>query len=231
MSTAAGYIRVSTEEQVKEGLSIEAQHERLGAYCELRKMELGRVFVDGGVSGSVQLHKRRGGGELLEQVRVGQYDAVVAFKLDRIFRNARDCLAVVDGWNKAKVAFHLVDMGGQAIDTSSAMGRFFLTIMAGVAELERNQVSERIKSIQAYKRTRGEWLGGHAPYGWEVDGKKLVEVPEELAVVERVQELRGLGASIRQIASVLEKEGVRTRRGRPMHFKQVQRILKTCNER
>ena len=68
---------------------------------------------------------------------------IVALKLDRLFRDAADALHQSRAWDKAEIALHLVDMGGQSLNTASAMGRFFLNMMAGVAELERNLIAER----------------------------------------------------------------------------------------
>ena len=72
-------------------------------------------------------------------------------KLDRMFRNAGDCLATVEAWDRAGVALHVVDLGGNAIDTTSAAGRFMLVVLAGAAEMERNLIRERTKAALAVK--------------------------------------------------------------------------------
>ena len=73
----------------------------------------------------------------------------MACKLDRLFRDAADCLNVTKHWDKRNIALHLIDVGGQTIDTSSSMGRFFLTMMAGVAEMERNLIRDRTTRLVA----------------------------------------------------------------------------------
>ena len=144
MANAIIYLRVSTKEQAKEGVSLEAQEAKLTAYCTMRELNIIQVVVDAGVSGGKPLHKREGGRVVLNAIKTKQADAVVAYKLDRLFRDCADCLTVTKEWDNKDVALHLVDMGGQTLDTSSPMGRFFLTVMAGAAELERGLIGERV---------------------------------------------------------------------------------------
>ena len=141
MSHAILYLRVSTTEQATEGISLNVQEDRLRAYCTMRDLDIVQVITDAGVSAGKPLDTRPGGQQLLDTIRRKQADAVVAYKLDRLFRDCADCLTTTKTWDKKGVALHLVDLGGQTLDTSSPMGRFFLTVMAGAAELERNLVS------------------------------------------------------------------------------------------
>ncbi len=123
---AIGYIRCSTQEQADSGLGLTAQKERVRAYCKMKGMALLDIITDAGVSGGKPLAGREGGQQLLEAIRARRADAVVMLKLDRMFRNAGDCLTTVERWEKAGVALHVVDLGGNAIDTTSAAGRFTL---------------------------------------------------------------------------------------------------------
>ena len=168
MPAAVAYLRVSTEEQATEGVSLGAQEAKLRAYCAMRGLELAELVVDPGVSAGKPLASRPGGERLLALVRSRRVRHVVAFKLDRLFRDCANCLDVTRAWDRAGVSLHLVDLGGQAVDTSSAMGRFFLTVMAGAAELERNQVAERTRFAMRHKHDRGEFNGGQPRYGYRV---------------------------------------------------------------
>lgn len=85
----------------------------------------------------------------------------MALKLDRLFRDAEDALHQTKAWDKAGIALHLVDMGGQTLNTATAMGRFFLNMMAGFAELERNLIAERTATALAHKKTH---RGSLQPY-------------------------------------------------------------------
>ena len=117
---AIGYTRCSTNEQTISGLGLDVQAERVRAYCTLKGLRLVDLITDAGVSGGKALATRDGGRALLDALKRKQADAVVMLKLDRMFRNAGDCLTTVEAWEKAGVALHVVDLGGNAIDTTSA---------------------------------------------------------------------------------------------------------------
>src|SRR6185295_6880917 len=94
------------------------------------------VLADEGISASKPLDSRPRGQELTALVRSGSVRAIVGTKLDRLFRDTVDCLSTVEEWSRRDVALHLLDLGGQSIDTSSATGEFFLTLLAGLAQME-----------------------------------------------------------------------------------------------
>jgi len=217
MNQAVGYVRVSTEEQAREGVSLEAQEERLRVYATLTGLELQKVYAEEGVSGSVPLAERPIGRELVATIRKQRSD-VVALRLDRLFRDASDALEQTRAWDRQGVALHLVDMGGSTLNTASAMGRLFLTMTAAFAELERNLISERTAGAMAHKRARLE-VYGHAPLGYVRNGEKLEQVAEELDLVAKIRAMRADGSmSLRAIAESLNVEGVPTKqRGRWDH--------------
>lgn len=198
---ALGYTRVSTEEQANEGLSLDAQAERIRAYCKAQGLKLVELLSDEGVSAAKPLATRPAGSRLLTALDAGDAQAVVAVKLDRLFRDAVDCLSTVRDWNERGIALHLLDLGGSAFNSASALGRFFLTVMAGAAEMERNLISERTKIALAYKRSKGEWLGA-APFGYRLLNGALVPEPAEqelIAALKRDRRARHL--SIRELAA------------------------------
>jgi DNA invertase Pin-like site-specific DNA recombinase len=227
MRKVAGYIRVSSEEQSREGISMDAQRARIAAYCTMRGLELAETVEDPGVSAAKPLRVRPGGQRLLELLRRRKVSGIVAFKLDRLFRNCADCLANVEAWERAGVALHLIDLGGSAVDTSSAAGKFFLTVMAGAAELERNQISERTSAVLQHKAGRGEYTGGAPPFGFRLadDGVQLVPDLNEQRIIARVRELRDEGVSLRRIAARLAAEGYASRTGNRFAVVQIQRLL------
>jgi DNA invertase Pin-like site-specific DNA recombinase len=205
-----------------EGISLEAQEARLRAYCAMRGLDLVEVVVDAGVSGYKPLEERVGGKKVVDMVRSHAVGAVVALKLDRLFRNCADCLGVTSGWDRHEVALHLVDLGGQAVDTSSAMGRFFLTVMAGAAELERNQIAERTSTALQFKKSRGERVGT-VQYGFSLapDGVHLVENPAEQSIIGFARAARSQGCSLRKIAELLAKNGKKSRANNVFYPKQI----------
>lgn len=221
------YLRVSTQEQAREGISLAAQEAKLHAYCALRGLRIVEVICDAGVSGGKPMHSRAGGQRILDLVRRSAVAHVIAYKLDRLFRDCADCLTVTAAWDKKAIALHLVDLGGQTLDTSSAMGRFFLTVMAGAAELERNLIRERTSEAMGYVKSQGHKTGGDVPYGYAVaaDGKTLVAHEQEQAMLEAIRAARQRGFSQRAVVAELTRQGFTTRKGTPLILRQVQRIM------
>jgi site-specific DNA recombinase len=207
------YLRVSTDEQVKEGVSLAAQEERLRGYCMMTGLEIVALIREEGVSGRTPLAHRPGGKELLRLVRTGQVQHIVGLKLDRLFRDAEDCLRQTREWDKAGLTLHLLDLGGQAVSTSTAMGRMMLTMVSAFAELERNLIAERTASALQHKKSQRQ-VYGPTPYGFDRVGDLLVLNPVEQAVVARIQAMHAGGASVRHIAATLNAEGVPSKTGR-----------------
>lgn len=210
--TAVLYIRVSTDEQVRSGVSLAAQEERLRAYCTMRGLTIVATIRDEGVSAFKHLDKRPGGSELLQMIASGKAGHVVALKLDRLFRNASDALTTTEAWQRTGVALHLVDLGGSAMDTASSTGRMMLTMLAGFAEFERALISERTSRALEYKRDQRQAYAP-TPYGYRRQGKALKASRSELANVARIRELHAAGESLAAIARRLNAEDVPTKRG------------------
>lgn len=223
-NAAVCYVRVSTDGQANEGVSLEAQEEKIRAYCEMQDLEVLEVIEDKGVSGGKSLAEREGGKKLLEQINEHNPGHVVALKLDRLFRDTVDALEVTKEWDESGTALHLVDMGGQTVNTGSAMGRFFLNMMAGFAELERNLTAERTEQALSHKKENGEAYT-RTPYGLQRDGDSFLKDPEEMQTVHRIRRLRENGKTLQEIADVLNEDGIETKRGGKWYAKTVSNIL------
>ena len=223
---AVGYVRVSKEEQ-SEGMSLGVQEERIRAYCTLKGFELVRIYRDEGVSASIPLSEREDGKAMLALLTSGEAGHVVGMKLDRMFRDVIDCLENVDAWQDCGVSLHLLDMGGSAVDTTSAAGRFMLTVLAAAAEMERNRIRERTRDVLAAKKAKGERLG-RTPHGFTTPepGADMVPNVQELIAVRLI--LRGRRGrspqSFRRIAAELNDAGHRTQTGRPWHPSGVREV-------
>ncbi len=228
MKTIA-YIRCSTHEQADSGLGLDVQAERVRAYCTLKDSKLIEIITDAGVSGGKPLASREGGQRLLKAIKDREANAVVMLKLDRMFRNAGDCLSTVERWDKAGVALHVVDLGGNAIDTTSAAGRFMLVVLAGAVEMERNLTRERTKSAMAVKRANGQRTGT-VPFGHDLadDGVMLVPNESEQTVIADIRTMRSNGRTLKQIAAALTERGIPTKTGKSNCWthQAVARILK-----
>jgi len=225
---AIGYVRCSTQEQTDSGLGLDAQRERIRAYAALKGLRLVDIIEDASVSGGKPLASRDGGGRLLEALQKKQALAVVMLKLDRGFRNAGDCLNTVEQWEKRSIALHVVDLGGNATDTTSAAGRFMLVVLAGAAEMERNLTRERTRAALAVKKSNGQRVGT-VPYGYDLaeDGTTLMLNEAEQAVVQEIRAMREVGKTLKAIADVLTDRGVLTKTGKSSRWSHsaIARIL------
>lgn len=226
MKKAVGYIRVSTARQNEEGVSLDDQEQKIKDYVKFKDFELDEIVADRGVSAGIPLSDRPGGQKLMEKVESEEVSIVIAVKLDRLFRDAADCLNTSKSWDDKGAALHLLDLGGGTLDTSTAMGRMFLTMSAGFAEMERNLVKERTKNALQYKRDKRE-VYGHAPLGFKRVGDKLIEVEEELGIIDMIFELREEGLSLRKIAGKLNERNINTKQdGKKWYAATVNYILK-----
>lgn len=224
MEKAVCYIRVSTEEQARGGVSLAAQEERLAAYCKMTGLEIVKVIREEGVSAGKPLATRPGGERLLQLVARKKVKHVVALKLDRLFRDAEDALHQTKAWDKAGIALHLVDMGGQTLNTATAMGRFFLNMMAGFAELERNLIAERTATALAHKKTHRE-VYSPTPYGFDRVEESLTENAQEQETLAQIFAWRQAGWSLRKIAAELNRRGVPTKQGGQWYASTVRYLL------
>jgi site-specific DNA recombinase len=207
---ALGYIRVSTDEQAESGLGLAAQRKKIEDYCRLVDMELVEIIADEGVSGGKPISSRPGGRRLLKAIQAGLADAVVVMKLDRAFRSCRDCLNTIEPWEHRGIGFHIIDLAGSAVATSTVSGKFMLTIFAAVAEMERGFAGERTKAALAVVREKGKAIGKHPPFGYQrrADNPAYLEPNEaEQIAVNRILELASQGVSYADICRTLQAEG------------------------
>ena len=146
---AIGYATVSTEEQAREGISLDNQKAKIAAYCQLNDLELTEILEDPGKSGKDL--NRDGIQSLVDRIKAHRVDALVVYKLDRLSRSVKDTLSLMDLVEKKSVAFHSVT---EKIDTKSAMGKFFLNIIASMNQWERDTISERTRDALRLKIVR-----------------------------------------------------------------------------
>lgn len=208
-SQTFAYCRVSTDAQAEDGESLDVQRRQLEGWAMQRGQPLDEVVVEPGVSGAVPFSERPEGGRLWADLRKG--DTLVAAKLDRMFRSASDCLAVVEALKARGVSLYLLDLNGGADDVSgNGIARLFLTIVSAFAEFERDRIGERIRSTKRAQKARGEYLGGPPPFGWTFDDqRKLVAVPEQQKALKRIRQLHAEGLSPRKISADLASRGVK----------------------
>ena len=197
---AIGYIRVSTEEQVREGVSLEAQAERIKALAIAKDWDLKEIIEDRGYSGKDL--RRPGVQKLLKSCKAGAVDVVIVYKVDRLTRKQKDLWYLLeDVFDPAGLGFISVV---EPFDTTTATGKAFLGMLGVFAQLERDLVSERTIEALAYKKSKGEWLG-RQPAGFRItEAGKLEEDPETLAKIRRAKRMKREGKSIRTISRTLD---------------------------
>jgi DNA invertase Pin-like site-specific DNA recombinase len=222
MKEAIGYVRVSSEEQADSGLGLQAQRQRIIAFCEMKGLRLADVYEDAGVSAGKPLSSRPSGSRLLHAARRGKVVVVVA-KLDRLFRSVADAASVIADFGKKGIELVAIAEG---FDMTNPYGRAMAQMASVFAELERAMIRERTKSAMDVKRSRGERISGHAPFGWDFGpDSHLVENPREQTVIARMRRLRAEGLSYRSIAARLDGEGILPKRGRRWIHTAVKSIL------
>jgi len=189
MKTAVGYIRVSTEGQASEGVSLDTQRAKIAAWCLANDIKLTDCYVDAGISGKRSDNRpelqlaidavTRGGGVL------------VVYSLSRLARSTKDTIVIGERLDKAGA--DLVSLS-EKIDTTSAAGKMVFRMLAVMAEFERDLVNERTTAALAHKRSQGKRTGG-IPFGWDLaeNGETLVTNINEQHSLELIRVLHGKG--------------------------------------
>jgi DNA invertase Pin-like site-specific DNA recombinase len=206
-----GYIRVSTEEQAKEGISLAAQREKVALYCRLHSLELVSIEADAGESAKTL--KRPGLIRALAALKAGKAEGIVITKLDRLTRCLRDWDALIENYFGEKAGCRLMSVA-DSIDTRTASGRMVLNVVMTMAQWERETIAERTRDALRFKRSQGK-SAGRMLFGFDLapDGKTLVPNVAEQEAVTRIFAWKDEGWSLRRIAAELDRLGVKPKRG------------------
>ena len=208
------YSRVSSQEQVTEGVSIEAQVAALQAYAKSQNWEVVDEYIDGGYSGGTD--ERPAFKRLLIDASQRRFSIIAVCKLDRFFRNLRLLLNHLHGLEQLGIKFVSTQEG---LDTSTPYGKFAVQIMGVIAEFERGRIGERVKDSRRYLISMGNWPGGRTIYGyrWLHEERKWEVVPEEAKIVCRIYDLYVNGRTgMESIVTALNKDGHEYPRRSPM---------------
>ena len=217
---AAIYTRVSTEDQAKEGFSLDAQIEKLRAYCLARGWTVAGEYVDDGYSG--RKAKRPAYQKMMNERE--KWDTLLVIKMDRIHRNSKNFMTMMEDLGKDDKQF--VSMM-ESLDTTTAMGRFVMDIIQRIAQLESEQIGERVYiGMEQKAKTNGGMLGFNIPYGYDyVDGKLIVN-QKEAPIVKRIFEQYLSGHSMDKIAKELNGEGIPSKQNKKWGSHTIEQILK-----
>ena len=204
---AAGYIRVSTEDQARNGVSLDAQTASIKAWAQSLNIMLLRIIEDAGISGT-GIRQRPGLQEALK-LTCDRKAVLVVYSLSRLSRSTKDTLQIAERLDKAGA--DLVSLS-ERIDTTCAAGRMIFRLMAVLNEFERDQVAERTSAALQHKKAQG-LVYSPVPYGYARCGDTLVPVESEQVVLKLMCSLRNQGQSYAWIARYLTSQGIPTKTG------------------
>jgi len=226
---AIGYVRVSTVRQVEEGNSIQSQIDDLRNYANSRGLILltKNIVIDDGTSGGIPLWDRPNAQRLLKLVESGKYKHLIITKLDRMFRLTSDAIMSIEEMREAGVFLHIINMGGQSLDSSSAIGQFFLTIIASVAQLERGLIAERTKEAMNYLMSRGRKFT-RSIYGWNVkkNGRLKPNWNEQSRIDFMYWQIKKNGATATMVAKMANKKGWKGKLGGEWYAQSVLNVIR-----
>lgn len=223
-----GYVRVSTDRQVEEGLGLEIQEQAIRSWAGDKGHTLVALMRDEGQSGSNGIDTRIGLADALETLRDGRTQALVVYRLDRL---ARDLVIqeqlLAETWRKGCQVFSCSPAEGAYLsddpdDPSRALVR---QVLDAVSQYERSMIALRLRSGRARKASNGGYIGGDAPLGFRCEDGQLIPALEEQPAVARIAHLHAAGGYLRSIIRTLEAEGIRPLRGTKWHPESVRWVV------
>lgn len=220
--TAVGYIRVSTEEQAKEGYSLDNQEAEINRRCKIEGWDLLEVFHDKGISGAL-FKQRTGLNAMLKYIKENKVDYLVIYKLSRLSRKIYD---VVNIYQYLEQTGTFLISTEDKIDTSTAMGKYFLVLASIFADMERENIIVQVKGGMSEKASEGEWNGGKPPLGYDLIDKYLVINEEKAQIVKLIFSEYLKGNGYKAIAAMLNQRSFKTSTGSTFSGNSVKDILK-----
>ncbi len=218
--TNIAYIRVSHVESLN-GTSLEVQEKRCKAFAELNGFTIDKVYSEV-VSGGVEFRKRPIFQKVLSELKTGS--KLVCSRLDRLSRQVIDTLQLVEDFKKERKEICLCDVGNIHKD---GVSKIFVTILASLAEVERANISERIKASKKIAKQDRKYLGGFVEFGFKVDeNKKLVPDDKEFSVLQSMVNLRRSGLGYRKIS-----DEIKNKFGKRIYYPQIHKILNRPHNR
>lgn len=207
----AVYTRKSSEEGLEQDYnSLDAQWDACESFINSQKNEGWKIvnerFDDGGVSGGTL--ERPGLKRLLSNIKCGEINVIVVYKIDRLTRSLADFARIVEILDKYQASFVSVT---QQFNTTTSMGRLTLNVLLSFAQFEREVTSERIRDKIAASKRKGIWMGGHPPLGYDIANRRLKPNQEEAKSVKSIFETALETRSLTRLAAKLESAGIRSK--------------------
>lgn len=203
------YGRVSTDEQAQEGFSIAAQKEKLTAFVQSQDWDIYDYYIDEGIS--AKNTERPELQRLLIDIRNRNVDVVLVYKLDRLTRSVLDLYQLLQEFDRYDVKFKSAT---EVYDTTTAIGRLFITLVAALAQWERENLAERVKFGQEQMVNELKRPGGRPPFGYDLINGSLAINEEEAVVVREIFNRYLQGEGLDTISNVLNQRGIVTKQGK-----------------
>ncbi|ERN52801.1 recombinase family protein [Alkalihalophilus marmarensis] len=216
----AVYIRVSTQEQAQEGYSIKAQRKKLEAYALSQEWEIVQFYVDEGLSAKDM--NRPELQRLLNNMEEGAFDCVLVYRLDRLTRSVLDLYEMIKKFEKHDIKFKSAT---EVYDTTTATGRLFVTIIASLAQWERENLGERVRFGLEQKAKEGKWALSTPPYGYDIENGYLKINDGEANTVKYIFDQYLKGRGMNQIVTDLNDNGTKTKSNSNWHQGSIRYIL------
>jgi len=207
------YLRVSHQESLN-GTSLEVQEKKCRAFAELHGFSIDRVYSEV-VSGGVEFRKRPVFQKVLSNLKSNS--KLVVSRLDRLSRKVIDTLKLVDDFKKEHKDICITDIGNIHKD---GVSKIFVTILASLAEIERENISQRVLASKKIAKQERRYLGGYTEFGYKVEDKKLVPDDKEFTVLQSMINLRKSGLGYRKIS-----DEIKNKFGKRIYYPQVHKIL------
>ena len=224
------YARVSTTEQAEEGYSIDEQTRLLRQYCESEGYVVYKEYVDRGISGK-SIKGRAALQQLLDDAKQKSFDIVLVWKSNRLARNILDMLQIADFLNR-KILY--LGPTPEGYETETPTGKLQFSMMAAIAEFERDNIAENVKMGMIARAKEGSWNGGQVlgydSVAYSSENKKrkstkLVINEKEAQTVRRIFELYTAGHGYKSIVNTVNKEGHRSKKGNLFAISTIKTIL------
>lgn len=218
------YIRVSTD---KQDLSVQAQKEKLNAFFAYKNIENVEFFIDEDISGSVELFARPQGFLIHQLIKQRRIECIYATRLDRLFRSTIDGLSCLNELNKYKTDMVFIDLGGNVLDTKTAIGKMLFRQMLSAAEFEKDIIGERTSTVLQSKKMKSKVYCKNAPYGYKKINGDLVQCDNEMSVIALMQNYLSKGLSYGKIAKNLQLTNIKNRKGNDWDKSSIRSILQS----
>ena len=216
------YIRVSTTKQAETGYGEDLQETDCRAMAQIKKWNIVKIYKDSGISGTLDEKDRPALKELLQDARDKKFDMVIIYAIDRLGRDTLIINDIIRQLSKSGVG---IVSTKESLDSSTPQGKFVINLFAGLAEMDRSNIVERMKKGKEELRKKKGWTGGILPYGYKMVEKEITIHEKEAHILRFIFEKHELGMRPGEIAKTMNSLNIPSRRGVNWSRDSVKKII------